>query len=257
MDIKEFWDGPTLTDGFGSTAYPRKNPHRGVDLPHALGTPVPSLSGGFVVHSQWSSVLGNVVQVKHDDGRFVGYRHLRSAAPRVAFGERVEKGTIIGQVSDTGSAAYGYHLCTTNSSNDRGVFGESGVVDPWPWIKYYIFGGPNPLAPAPAPAPSVPAGQSYLFVNPSTDLQLDIQRSLKARGRYSGPVDGVFGKASYMGIQLTIRNVGYVGPIDGNIQGTGCRLIQTYARKYGGYTGPVDGILGPNSWAGFARGLRP
>lgn len=256
MDIKDFWDSPTLSDGFGSEAYPRTNPHRGVDLPHALGTPVPSLAGGFVTHSQWSSVLGNIVQVKHDDGRFVGYRHLRSAAARVAFGARVEKGTIIGQVSDTGSAAYGYHLCTTNSSNDRGVFGESGVVDPWPWIKHYIFDAPNPLAPAPAPAP-LPAGQTWLFIEPDLQTKKAIQQYLKDRGRYSGPVDGIWGKFTYMGIQLTLRNVGYTGPIDGDIRSWGCHLIQTYGRKFGGYTGPVDGILGPNSWDAFERGLRP
>ena len=135
-DLTDFYDTPTLSDGFGSTAFGRPNPHRGLDFPHTLGQRVPALLGGKVVTSEWHSVLGNIVQVQQDDGRFVGYRHLRSAAPRAALGSRVEQGTIIGEVSDTGSAADGYHLCTTNSSNARGVYGESGVTDPWPWIKH-------------------------------------------------------------------------------------------------------------------------
>jgi hypothetical protein len=31
--------------------------------------------------------------------------------------------------------------------------------------------------------------------------------------------------------------------------------MQSYARNGGGYTGPTDGVLGANSWAGFVKRL--
>jgi hypothetical protein len=96
-------------------------------------------------------------------------------------------------------------------------------------------------------------GSSIYF--PSSAVQARIQAALKARGRYTGPVDGVFGPNSIKGVQLTIRNVGYTGPVDGVLGPVGSRYIQTYAQRFGSYTGPVDGVLGPNSWAGFALGL--
>ncbi|BDZ66281.1 M23 family metallopeptidase [Agromyces mangrovi Wang et al. 2018] len=187
--LTDFYRNPTLSDGFGSTLPPRTNPHRGLDFPHALGTPVPAYSPGVVVTSQEHPVLGVIVQVKGRNGRFVGYRHLRRSAPRLDVGARVRAGTIIGQVSDTGSAAHPFHHCTTNSSNARGVFGELGVEDPWPFI------------------------------------------------------------------QRTIRGVGYTGPVDGRPGPETCRLVQVYARKFGDYTGAIDRKLGPNGWAGFAKGL--
>lgn len=82
-----------------------------------------------------------------------------------------------------------------------------------------------------------------------------MQAGLKAKGRYTGPIDGVLGLNGFKGIQTTLRNVGYMGPIDGLIEGEGCRLIQLYATRFGGYTGPIDSVLGPNSWSGFALGL--
>ena len=105
-------------------------------------------------------------------------------------------------------------------------------------------------APAPAPAPSAEwdFGQQYAD-------KARIQAALKARGRYDGPVDGVWGPNSIKGIQTTCANVGYTGPIDGIPGPNTCYYVQVYAQKFGDYTGPVDKVLGPNSWNGFALGL--
>lgn len=243
-----FYNNPDLADGFGSTAGGRPNPHRGLDFPHALGTPVPAYSPGVVVTSEWNNALGNIVQVRGDNGRYVGYRHLRSAAPRLPVGARVEVGTIVGQVSDTGSAAFGYHLCTTNSSNARGVYGESGVSDPWPYIQRAMNGDDSNGG-------SGGGGSDWYYYDPTGQVAANIQQHLKNRGRYSGPVDGIWGPETRKGVQRTIKNVGYDGPIDGIIEGNGARLIQVYAQKFGDYKGPIDRKLGPNSWAGFELGL--
>lgn len=119
-------------------------------------------------------------------------------------------------------------------------------------------------APTPPPAPAAPAapaaapaggGASWAFNQPDTGTQARIQRALTARGRYSGPADGVWGPNTIKGIQTTIRNVGYDGPVDGIPGPETCRLVQVYAQRFGSYTGPIDRVLGPNGWAGFALGL--
>lgn len=120
------------------------------------------------------------------------------------------------------------------------------------------LGGTTPApqpAPAPSPAPAPAASSSWSFNKPNFATQLRIQKALKNRGRYSGPLDGVWGPNTIKGIQTTIRNVGYSGSIDGVPGPSTCYYVQDYAAKFGDYSGPIDKVLGPNSWAGFALGL--
>lgn len=105
-----------------------------------------------------------------------------------------------------------------------------------------------------APTPNDP-GVRWAFNPPDPGTQARIQRALKARGRYSGPVDGVWGPNTIKGIQKTAANVGYSGAIDGVPGPSTCHYVQVYAQRYGSYLGPIDSVLGPNSWAGFALGL--
>lgn len=128
-----------------------------------------------------------------------------------------------------------------------------------------ILGGsaaPAPSRPA-AAAPARPvavkpakaAGKGWDFATPSKAVQLRIQRALKARGRYAGRLDGAWGVLSIKGIQLSLRGVGYTGDIDGIPGQWTCFYVQKYAERFGSYTGGVDKLLGPFSWAGFALGL--
>jgi hypothetical protein len=74
--------------------------------------------------------------------------------------------------------------------------------------------------------------------------------------RYTGPVDGQMGTASWQALQAFLRGAGYNGPIDG-VPGTNTyRAIQEFASQGGYYTGPKDGVMGPSSWSGFSRALR-
>ncbi|MDJ0338275.1 N-acetylmuramoyl-L-alanine amidase [Cryobacterium sp. PH31-O1] len=120
-------------------------------------------------------------------------------------------------------------------------------------------GSPLPASAAPAAVAAAPvsSGGGWAFNLPDAASQLRVQRALAGRNpsRYTGPQDGALGPNGFRGIQITIRGVGYSGPVDGVIGAVGCRLIQVYAAKFGDYRGPVDSILGPNSWAGFALGL--
>lgn len=103
----------------------------------------------------------------------------------------------------------------------------------------------------PSPAPST----TWEWVKPSASVQKAIQQSLKDRHRFSGAVDGSWEADAIRGIQTTIVNVGYTGLIDGDPGAQTCYYVQVYAKKFGGYTGPLDRKLGSNSWAGFAKGV--
>lgn len=102
---------------------------------------------------------------------------------------------------------------------------------------------------------SMSKNTSWKFNLPNRNTARRIQKALKYRGRYNGPVDGVFGPNTIRGIQLSIHNVGYRGKIDGIPGPQTCYYIQKYAQQFGDYRGPVDRVLGDYTWAGFALGL--
>lgn len=217
----------------------------GVDLAYPYGTPVSAPAAGRLTSDGDPDGSGGrmaVLYIDHPEISRIEFLHMSSVFndESIAIGDNIGKSGASGFGKDWGYAAH-LHVHAYDKAGRR--------VNLW-----------NYFSAAPS-VPSAPAGggssADYLFVNPDQATQRDIQNSLKARGRYSGPADGIFGGESYKGIQRTIVNVGYTGPIDGDIRGEGCRLIQVYAQKFGGYTGPIDRKLGPNSWAGFARGLRP
>lgn len=113
----------------------------------------------------------------------------------------------------------------------------------------------HPPVPRPASAPRPAPVPSWQFTHPDRKTALRIQRALKWRGRYTGSVDGVFGPLTIRGIQRSIFNVGYRGLIDGIPGPATCFFIQKYAQQFGEYRGPLDKVLGPNTWANFALGL--
>lgn len=135
------------------------------------------------------------------------------------------------------------------STIDKYVKDHKATVLGWSYLNAgnSVTGWTPDSAPAPAP--------EWAFNEPDKATQASIQQGLKDKGRYSGPVDGDWGVNSIKGIQTTIRNVGYTGPIDGVPGERTCHYVQVYAAKFGGYTGPVDSVLGPNSWAGFNKGV--
>lgn len=242
MSIESFYSNPDLEDGFGATEG-RVRPHRGVDFPHPEGTPVPALYSGKVVLSEYDPGLGHILEVEHDRGVWIGYGHFVRAGLKV--GTSVLAGDTLGYVGNTGTQSNGNHSHITKSNRKGGIFGASmePLSDPWPYIKEAIKHHSGGTA------------GGWAFNPPAAAVQAQIQKALKARNRYSGPVDGVWGSNSVKGIQTTIRNVGYTGKVDGIAGPDTCYYVQKYAQKFGDYKGPLDRVLGPNGWAGFALGL--
>ena len=120
-----------------------------------------------------------------------------------------------------------------------------------------ILSGNAAAAPAYASAPVAAAPAGWIYWEPNgTGVAARVQAALKNRGRYNGRVDDEFGPLTRIGVQLTLKVSGdFDGLLDGVIEGGGCRGIQTYAERFGDYTGGVDSRLGINSWRGFALGL--
>jgi murein DD-endopeptidase MepM/ murein hydrolase activator NlpD len=99
-----------VTSGFAMRMHPilnRWRQHNGVDYAAPKGTPVRAVGDGIVDFAGWQNGYGNVVEVKHANGKATLYAHLSRLDVRK--GQRVEQGQHIGAVGATGWAT-GPHL---------------------------------------------------------------------------------------------------------------------------------------------------
>jgi hypothetical protein len=86
---------------------PAAQPHTGVDYPTPVGSPVLAVADGTVVMAEDMFFEGNAVFIDHGDGLISMYFHL--AELKVAAGDEVRKGHVLGRVGSTGRAT-GPHL---------------------------------------------------------------------------------------------------------------------------------------------------
>jgi murein DD-endopeptidase MepM/ murein hydrolase activator NlpD len=86
---------------------PAAQPHTGVDYVTPVGSPVLAVADGTVVMAEDMFFEGNAVFIDHGDGLISMYFHL--ADIKVAAGEEVRKGHVLGRVGSTGRAT-GPHL---------------------------------------------------------------------------------------------------------------------------------------------------
>lgn len=84
-------------------------PHRGVDYGAPVGTPVQATGDGRVAFAGRQGGYGNVVIIDHGRGNRTLYAHLSRFAARLARGQSVSQGQVIGYVGATGWAT-GPHL---------------------------------------------------------------------------------------------------------------------------------------------------
>lgn len=83
----------------------------GTDIFAPQGTPVKAIHAGEVVYRvEWNAIGGNAMQISGDDGLQSYYAH-GDRPPSVTSGQRVEAGTFLFGVGDSGNAAgRGHHL---------------------------------------------------------------------------------------------------------------------------------------------------
>jgi len=99
-----------LTAGFGLRSDPftgSQEFHTGIDVSGPTGGKVVAPANGTVVRVGWSDSYGRIVEISHGFGIRTVYAHLE--ATRVAEGQRVRRGDLVGVVGSTGRST-GPHL---------------------------------------------------------------------------------------------------------------------------------------------------
>ncbi len=94
-----------VLSGFGYRVHPIykvRRFHAGVDFPARTGTAIQATGDGVVTSAGWHNGYGNCVTISHGYGYETLYGHMSRIVIRQ--GERVHKGTKIGEVGDTGSS---------------------------------------------------------------------------------------------------------------------------------------------------------
>lgn len=178
--------------------------------------------------------FGHVAQDLTAGGRTV---FMASARTDASWGDAIGIASVAGYTNRTGAKYLGWSLkfgsMSPRSASDLG----------------HLYSAATVKTPATSTA-------KWKWSVPDKATQKAIQTALKKRERYTGLEDGVWGVNSVKGIQLTIRNVGYEGLIDGLAGEMTCHYVQVYAEKFGGYKGPIDNKPAENSWAAFLKGVK-
>jgi murein DD-endopeptidase MepM/ murein hydrolase activator NlpD len=136
-------------------AYNGTYSHQGkqaIDFEMPVGTPVLAARGGVVVATEDQNTEGgpsqamrdkaNYVLIAHDDGTVAGYYHLAHRGVKVAVGQRVKTGAVIGLSGNTGfSSAPHLHFEVRVPESGKGVrtiptaFETEDSDDEGEWLK--------------------------------------------------------------------------------------------------------------------------
>lgn len=77
-----------------------KKMHTGIDIPAPSGTPIVAIDDGTVTFSGVQNGYGNVVMIKHTDGKVSLMAH--NSANLVSVGQKVQKGQVVAKIGSTG-----------------------------------------------------------------------------------------------------------------------------------------------------------
>lgn len=124
LQVASLVDGGGLNAGFGSRGYsmggngsPR---HDGIDILAANGAAVRAASDGRIVDLGWRGNYGRFILIRHSDQIETAYAHLSNYVDRMAIGQSVRRGEVIGYVGTSGNAT-GPHLHFEVRRNGRAV----------------------------------------------------------------------------------------------------------------------------------------
>ncbi len=99
--------------------------HKGVDFGAPLGTPVHAVADGVVRYAGWFRGYGKLAIVDQGDGYFTVLGHLGEL--RVAVGDAVHAGDVLGSVGDTGSLSGPVLYFEIRKGSEP--------LDPLPWLR--------------------------------------------------------------------------------------------------------------------------
>lgn len=117
----------------------KKGSHNGIDLvgagytldyivAHSAGTVVGVVSNvNYNTYGTNNKIYGNYVKIKHDNGMYTLYSHLKYGTVAVKLNQRVTKGTVLGYMGNTGySNGAHLHLEVRDENNIQ--------IDPTPYV---------------------------------------------------------------------------------------------------------------------------
>lgn len=110
-----------ISSPFGERVHPITGElkfHRGIDIPAPQNTEILSSDDGIVIFSGSQNGYGNVVKIKHFDGKKTVYAHNTSNV--VKEGDIVKKGQVIAKVGTTGDST-GNHVHFETIINDENI----------------------------------------------------------------------------------------------------------------------------------------
>ena len=110
--------------------------HEGNDILAEPGTPIMSVTAGRVENIGWLFYSGWRVGIRADDGRYWFYAHMKRFASGLDIGDRVEAGTVIGRVGNTGYGNKPGHFGEFTYHLHIGIEEANGTwVNPYPVMK--------------------------------------------------------------------------------------------------------------------------
>lgn len=129
--------------------------HKGIDLvgpgstldyitAHSDGDVVAVVSNiNYNTSGSGKRIYGNYVKIRHDNGMYTLYAHMKYGSVNVKVGQRVSRGQVIGYMGNTGYS-FGAHLhFEVRDENDK-------YIDPTAFVDADL---PAPKMPEPAPTP--------------------------------------------------------------------------------------------------------
>jgi murein DD-endopeptidase MepM/ murein hydrolase activator NlpD len=110
--------------------------HEGTDVFAEPGTPVRAIAPGEIENMGWLFYSGWRIGVRGDDGRYWFYAHLADFAPGLGIGSRVEAGTTLGHVGNTGYGTRPGHNNEFTWHLHVGIQEADGTwINPHPMLK--------------------------------------------------------------------------------------------------------------------------
>lgn len=123
--LKDYKD---ISSGYGYRIHPITNVksfHKGIDIPAPQDTDVLATDDGIVSFSGYQNGYGNVVKIKHFDGKTTVYAHNNSNV--VKEGDIVKQGDIISKVGTTGNST-GNHVHFEIIVNEQNINPIDGLI---------------------------------------------------------------------------------------------------------------------------------
>ena len=89
--------------------YGTQKMHSGIDIRAPAGTPIKATADGVIIRREFAGAYGNLIIIKHNDGKSSRYGHMLRFQEGLGLGSNVKQGDIIGYVGSTGKST-GNHL---------------------------------------------------------------------------------------------------------------------------------------------------